>query len=101
MNRFATLLFRTWAGRGALAALAAFPFLLAPGALARVVGGSPDIPAVLAPPPPAILIYAGIGLAVASVLMFITQWLVDERRIWIAAAGMIFAVAALAPAVHG
>lgn len=100
MNRLTTLLFRTWAGRGALAAFAAFPFLLAPGALARVVGGSPNIPAVLAPPP-AILIYAGIGLAVASVLMFITQWLVDERRIWIAAAGMIFAVAALAPAVHG
>lgn len=100
MNRLCNLVFRTWAGRGALLALIAFPFLLAPGAITRALTGAPELPGVLAAPPSPLVLYAGTGFAVLSILMFITQWLVDDRRIWIVAGAGILAVAALAPVAH-
>ncbi len=101
MNRLANLLLRTWSGGGALTALAALPFLIAPGAITRLVSNEPALPAILAPPASPLVIYAGVALAAVSMVMFITQWMVDERRIWLAVAALLLVVAALAPVVHG
>lgn len=101
MNRLANLLLRTWGGGGALTALVALPFLLAPGTMTRIVSGEPNLPAILASPPSPLVIYAGVALAAASMVMFITQWLVDDRRIWLGVTALLLAVAALAPIVHG